>query len=419
MKNTTLSRRTILKAGGASAAALSFAGNQAAAQMMGGRKKRVFALYLAGGADGVSMVIPKGDPGYQSGNRPRFEEPLPLDSTFGLNSRFKFLHTLWQKKELAVVHATGCHDANRSHFETQKLVFYGIQNLADRLDGWLYRSTYQQGQTNAIGLSLTPAVHDVVSGTATPYLSWTNNYYSADSLAYFDAIKSTFDSDDSLKNAFLKGQSNYFDLMKFLTANGKGAPGGGSPLDLARTAGRALAPNNGYSVAVMALGDFDTHAGHVNRLANDGVFSTPMDAGYNKDFYQAPSWRPLGNYGHIDAIIYNFKKELGEAAWKDTLVYVFTEFGRTAFMNGSGGTDHGRGGVAFIIGGSVNGGKVYGDWPGVAEKQLQDARDLKVTTDIRSINKQIAYDWLGATKAEQELFPNSQSAPKFNQALFR
>ena len=110
-----------------------------------------------------------------------------------------------------------------------------------------------------------------------------------------------------------------------------------------------------------------------------------------------------------------------QAIWNNTVVAIVTEFGRTAAINGTGGTDHGTGGVAFLAGGGVQGGRVAGDWPGIARAQLNDGRDLRATTDMRSLFKGVLRDHLGIADASlaERVFPDSRSVTPMTGLLRR
>ena len=151
---------------------------------------------------------------------------------------------------------------------------------------------------------------------------------------------------------------------------------------MARGAARLLAQDDGPRVAALAFEGWDTHAGEVDRL-------NKLLVGLDNSFAA-------------------FQQELGPA-WKDTAIVVATEFGRTAQVNGTEGTDHGTGTTAFLAGGAIKGGRVIADWPGLRPAQLRDGRDLAATTDLRAVIKGIAVDLLGASPAvlTRDVFPGS------------
>jgi uncharacterized protein (DUF1501 family) len=161
---------------------------------------------------------------------------------------------------------------------------------------------------------------------------------------------------------------------------GPGDPNG--MMQLASGAAKLLAQADGPRVAALAFEGWDTHAQEIGRLSR-------LLAG-------------------LDGALATFERELGPA-WKDTVVLVATEFGRTARVNGTDGTDHGTGTAAFLAGGAVKGGRVLADWPGLKDAQLKDGRDLAATTDLRAVAKGIAVDLLGATSAHlaKNVFPGS------------
>ncbi len=160
--------------------------------------------------------------------------------------------------------------------------------------------------------------------------------------------------------------------------------GAGAFPSLARTAGRLLAAPDGPRIAALEVGGWDTHAGQMRRL--DG---------------------PLPQ---LDAGVLALKEGLGDA-WRDSVVLVMTEFGRTVRINGTGGTDHGTGTVAFLAGGAVRGGRVGGTWPGLAQAKLLEDRDLDPTTDLRGLANGVLRTHLGiGPVALGGIFPGSSSA---------
>jgi uncharacterized protein (DUF1501 family) len=157
---------------------------------------------------------------------------------------------------------------------------------------------------------------------------------------------------------------------------------------MAAGAAKLLARPDGPRIGALAFDGWDTHAQEIGRLA-----------------------RLLTG---LDGALAVFEQELG-AAWKDTVILIATEFGRTARVNGTDGTDHGTGTTAFLVGGAVKGGRVIADWPGLKDAQLRDGRDLATTTDLRSVVKGIAVELLGASPGQlaREVFPGSDRiAPK-------
>jgi uncharacterized protein (DUF1501 family) len=154
---------------------------------------------------------------------------------------------------------------------------------------------------------------------------------------------------------------------------------------LATAAGEMLAAADGPRIAALEIGGWDTHTAQNNRLAR---VLTQLDTG-------------------LDAL----RTSLGEA-WRKTAVLVMTEFGRTARMNGTNGTDHGTGTVAFILGGAVQGGRVVANWPGLGRGQLFEDRDLAPTTDLRAVAKGVVGPLFGLDLAAlNTVFPGQSVQP--------
>jgi uncharacterized protein (DUF1501 family) len=153
---------------------------------------------------------------------------------------------------------------------------------------------------------------------------------------------------------------------------------------LARSAGEMLRASTGPRIAALELGGWDTHTAQVNRLDR--------------------------TLKQLDAGLVALKAGLGPA-WQQTAVLVMTEFGRTARVNGTKGTDHGTGTVAFVLGGAVAGGRVQATWPGLAPGQLFENRDLAPTTDLRAVAKGMLASHLGLDAAAlEQVFPDSLGA---------
>jgi uncharacterized protein (DUF1501 family) len=166
-----------------------------------------------------------------------------------------------------------------------------------------------------------------------------------------------------------------------------GGRGGGPISPLVTAAARFLKSPTGPRVAAIDIGGWDTHA---NQGAGQGNLATRLKA--------------------LDAGVQTLKVELGPV-WKDTTVLIVTEFGRTVAVNGTRGTDHGTAGVAFLAGGAVNGGRVVGDWPGLAQRDLYQNRDLKPTTDLRGVFKGVLAERFGIREAAlaRAVFPGSDA----------
>ena len=356
-----------------------------------GRDPRLLVVVLRGGLDGLGMVAPVGDPGWVNlrgdkglaldGKPPA----LPLDSFFALNPAMPNLNRLYQAKQATIVHATATPYRERSHFDGQDILESGYARPGQRDSGWLNRALgllEADGRINPHGaraLAVGPVTPLVVRGPA-PVMSWVpQRLLPASEDTQARLLDLYLHTDPKLARA-LQGRHD-------LLAVGRAA--GISPVtgpedermagfkrlrqyftDVAVTAAKYLARPDGPRVGAVGVGGWDTH---INEGATAGVLANLL--------------------GALDATVPAFEQNMGEV-WKETVVDFITEFGRTARINGTEGTDHGTGTVAWIIGGAVKGGRVIADWPGLKDVDLYEERDLKPTTDLRAVLKGVLHDHL-------------------------
>jgi uncharacterized protein (DUF1501 family) len=380
------SRRDALLAGFAGAAALSFPRPGFAAEA-GGRKLVVFIL--RGGMDGLAAVAPVGDPAYASARRGLVQargSGAALDGTFALHPKLAGLAGLYASGELIVAHAVGTPYRDRSHFDAQNVLETGAAAPFVRQTGWVNaalgalpaRAT--QGRKE-IGLALAAQEPLILRG-ATPVATWSPSGTpdaDADTVArLMDLYRHT---DPQLAAALTSAQAANAVAAQAGGMNAKGR--GVAPLVKA-AAGFLLQPT-GPVAAVIEMSGWDTHIGQI------------QEAG--------PLARALTE---LDAAVLTLKADLGPA-WRETLVVIVTEFGRTVAMNGSGGTDHGTGMAAFLSGGAIAGGRVLADWPGLAPTALLDGRDLRPTMDVRAVLKGALSEHLGIARSalDAQVFPDS------------
>jgi uncharacterized protein (DUF1501 family) len=366
--------------------------------------KRLVVIFQRGAADGLNIVVPHGEAAYYA-MRPTIAIPqrdvIDLDGFFGLHPSMSALKPLWDAKHLAIVHAAGSPDPTRSHFDAQDFMESGTPGVKSTEDGWLNRALAASPQ-NALPRDASPgaAFRAVALGTALPrILSGSSPAVALGSLNDFgvaprnpqaqplsntfeamyagsvDAVlhgtaQETFDAVKMLKTA---------DPAKYRPATGVNYPKGRFGDALKQTA-QLLKANLGVQVAFTDIGGWDHH---VNEGASEGQLGNLL-----KEFS-----------GSLAA----FWQDLGTLA-EDTVVVTMSEFGRTARENGTRGTDHGHANVMFVIGGAVRGGKVYGRWPGLANEQLYEQRDLALTTDFRQVMTEAVAKQLGNPKLDR-VFP--------------
>ncbi len=352
---------------------------------------RLVVVILRGALDGLYAVQAYGDPAF-AGLRGVLALPEPgqenglldLGGRFGLHPAMPSLHGLYAANEALVLHAVAGNYRTRSHFDAQDLLESGAgQRMTS---GWLNRALAavpnpeqaRMGLAVGLGLPLLLQGPTPVGAYAPPGLE-----RPAPDLVYRVAALQA--PDPVLGPAFAEGMR-----ARGFVAETLGPPGAPDrdQLNFPRLAGsaaRLLAAPDGPRVAAMELGGWDTHAGQANRLP--------------------PLLRSL------DEGLGALKTGLGDA-WAKTAVLVVTEFGRTVRPNGNNGTDHGTGGVAFVLGGAVAGGRVVADWPGLGGDGLLENRDLAPTQHLRGVAKGLLRDHLKLPEAAvMAAFPRSAEAP--------
>ncbi len=384
-------------------------------------------VILRGALDGLSAVPPYHDPDYAAARGPIAIAPpgaahgaLDLDGFFGLHPALPLLHDRYRDGELLVVHATASAYRERSHFDGQNVLENGGDRPSGTASGWLNRALGALSGRGVDGLALGQNVPLILRGPV-PVTSWApsrlpevepdlvtrlRDLYSNDatlSARLDEATRIEALADDEMPAAATMAadtrppagaatQTSATTQPAAAMQSGAVPPpkvGGNERLKLiAQTAGRMLAAPTGPRVAVFDATGWDTHAGEG---AGEGQLA--------------------GRLGGLDQVLEALRNGLG-GEWSRTAVLVCTEFGRTVQVNGTRGTDHGTGAAAFVLGGAVRGGRVLADWPGLAERQRYEGRDLLATTDLRGVAKGLLRDHLGiAERALLEVFPGSERAP--------
>jgi uncharacterized protein (DUF1501 family) len=346
--------------------------------------RKLVVIMLRGAVDGLNVVAPVGDENYLRLRptiglaRPGMENgALDLDGYFGMHPALAPLQSLWQQKKLAFVHASGSPDATRSHFDAQDYMESATPGRKNTPDGWMNRlvAALPGTSTPSRALSIGPTMPRILSGASAAINLPNGAAGTRANILDRPAIGAAFDqlyaNNERFGRAYQDGKSAHKEVMD-ASANGemKMADGGaplpnGFPDDAGRLA-TLMRNDPKIQLAFVALGGWDTHA---NQGAGSGQLANRL----------APLAQGL-------AIL---AQRLGPL-FDDTTVIVMSEFGRTARENGNGGTDHGHGNVMWVMGGSVAGGKVYGDWQGVGDAALNEGRDLPVTTDFRAVLAHVA-----------------------------
>jgi uncharacterized protein (DUF1501 family) len=380
-----------------------------------GRDPRLLVVVLRGALDGLAAVAPVGDPDYPAlrGDKVvRLDGPNPalrLDRFFALNPAMPNLHRLYAAGQASIVHAVATPYRERSHFDGQDVLESGLAAPGATDTGWLNRALSAlepDGRVdpgNRKAFAVGPVTPLVVRGTA-PVLSWTPPRLQP---AGEDTLMRLLDLYRHTDAALARALEERIGLAAIARAGGMepaqaGQPVAGQPRPAGAQANQVrayFAESAGSAAKFMARPD----GPRVGALAFDG-WDTHADEG-------AVNGRLAALLGALDGAIAAIETGMG-AAWKDTVVAVVTEFGRTARINGTEGTDHGTATIALLAGGAVKGGRVIADWPGLKTANLRDQRDLKPTTDLRAVIKGVLRDHLRVpdTMLAAKVFPESTGA---------
>ncbi|MBN9005611.1 MAG: DUF1501 domain-containing protein [Rhizobiales bacterium] len=384
-----ISRRQMLL-GGATFAAWAYLPKFARAA--GGRDPRVIMVILRGALDGLATVAPVGDPDYaalhgaialtRGGPHPAIE----LDSFFALHPSMPVFARMYRDKQAAVVHAVATPYRDRSHFDGQDVLESGFAGPGRVQSGWLNRAlgALPKGERVTSALAVGPTAPLVLRGPA-PTVGWAPAVLpqAADDTAM--RLLELYDHRDrALHEALAQGLK----LEKSASGEGMKPKGGNAVAAMrfaAKGAAKLMAADDGPRIGALAFDGWDTHA-------NEG----------------GPVGRLAFLLSGLDGAFEEFQNGLGPR-WRDTVVIVATEFGRTAHINGTSGTDHGTGTIALLAGGAVKGGRVIADWPGLKTANLYQARDLAPTTDLRAVIKGVLRDQLGLSEQvlAKTVFPDS------------
>jgi uncharacterized protein (DUF1501 family) len=367
------------------------------ASAAGARDPRLIVIILRGALDGLSAVPPTADPDYtllhgalafaSSGER----AGLLLDGFFAAHPAMPVFARMFTEKRAAAVHAVATNYRDRSHFDGQDVLESGYPVPGKTDSGWLNRAVaaLPAGRVKR-GLGVGTTAPLVIRGPA-PVLGWApQDLPSASDDLAARVLDLYAHRDPALAAALRSGLATEKMATRDGMADDMKKPRGGmdQPAGMrqaAAGAARLLAAPEGPRVAALAFDGFDTHQ---NEGTAQGVLATRLSG--------------------LDGALEEFEKGLGEG-WKDTIVVAVTEFGRTARVNGTNGTDHGTGTVAFLAGGALAGGRVIADWPGLGQERLYQGRDLFPTIDLRAILKGILADQFGIPRPvlAEKIFPDS------------
>ncbi len=374
------------------------------------RRQRFVVVIMRGALDGLAAVPPYADPDYAGLRREvALRAPgtaggaLPLNGLFGLHPSLAFMQQCYAARELVVFHAVASPYRDRSHFDGQDVLESGVPRAHASQSGWLNRALAQLPERGAgeLGVALGQNVPLVMRGPA-GVSSWSPSKMPAleeDTLARItdlyarDPLLSVRLADALQADAIAAEDAasaapTMVNAAEGATKAPRAQAYGARYAEVTRAAAGFLKQEDGPKVAVFDTSGWDTHA-------NEGGAEGQL----------------AGRLGALDTGLATLKQELG-AVWSDTAVLLVTEFGRTAAVNGTRGTDHGTGAAAFLLGGAVAGGRVVADWPGLSARSLYQGRDLAPTLDLRCVFKGILAEHLGvpARALEESVFPDSGAA---------
>jgi uncharacterized protein (DUF1501 family) len=419
-----VSRRVFMKSGGVAMIGMStipaFLQRAVAATPMPNNKKLI-VLFQRGAADGLNIVVPFGEENYYK-IRPTIAIPQPrqgvenaavdLDGFFGLHPSLAPLGPLFHKGQLAIVHAAGSPDTTRSHFDAQDFMESGTPGVKSTEDGWLNRA---MGRTNGstverAGQENSSPFRAVAMGPNLPLTL--RGAQPAIALADVKQFR-VLSQSTAVQGGFEALYAQTVD--KVLRGTGTETF---EAIEMLRKADPSrLQPENGADYPKSRVGQTLQHVAQLIKA----------DIGMEVGFVDTGGWDNHVNEGGAQGQMANLLRDMGQGLaalhqdlgdrMEDIVIVTMSEFGRTAHENGNRGTDHGHANCMFVMGGSVLGGKVYGKWPGLGPGQLNEGRDLKLTTDFRSVLGEVISGHLGS-KDLQTIFPGFDNSPaKFPRLL--
>jgi uncharacterized protein (DUF1501 family) len=390
-----------------------------------GKSRFVFVI-LRGALDGLAAVPPHGDRDYASLRRDLAmpaNSALPLNDLFGLHPSLTFLSESFGARELIVFHAIASPYRERSHFDGQDVLENGYTRAHAAQSGWLNRALAaipaERVTDPELGVALGQNIPLVMRGPAA-VTSWSPSKLAALDEDTLERITDLYSGDPVLAGRLADAlAADAIADSPMMSAGGTMNPGGaasnvGTVADPAST----LAPNPRNKLEAARGGGAARYAEVVHAAAeflrrDDGpkvaVFDTTgWDTHANEGAAQG---QLAGRLAALDSGLRTLKQQLGPV-WNDTAVLLATEFGRTAAINGTRGTDHGTAAAAFLVGGAVRGGRVIADWPGLSSRALYQGRDLMPTQDMRSVLKGVMEEHLSipARALDTTVFPDSGAA---------
>ena len=356
-------------------------------------ERRFIFIVQRGAADGLNTVIPYAEPAYASARGALAIDgasALKLDGSFALHPSLAKLHALYGAGQASFFHAVASPYRDRSHFDGQNVLETGGNAPYQVKDGWMNRllGVLPRGGKPAVAFS--PGVPLALRGAAevTSYAPSALPQANEDLMM---RVEQLYANDGQLHALW----SSALEARNMAGGMGGSVGGGANRQDTAamgRMAAGFLARSDGPRVAMIETDGWDTHSGQNARLA--------------------------AQLRGLDNLVGGLQDGLGPV-WAQTVVLVATEFGRTVAANGTGGTDHGTGAVAMLVGGAVQGGRIVADWPGLAPANLQDGRDLKPTMALDALVAAVCSESFGVDpdRLKRVLFPHGAPAKAFTKLL--
>lgn len=342
------------------------------------KNKKIVWLILRGAMDSLHALVPSFDKHllqHRGELVSAINKPLlPVDRGFGLHPDLAFLHSLYQRKEFSAIVATASPYRSRSHFDGQDLLESGL-TPTDADNGWLARAL---SEYHTQGLALAQSVPITLRGTRAVH-TWYPSLLPAANEDLYTRLAGLYAEDPALQMRLQQAVETKTMVGDMASARRPKLP------DIAAACAKLLRENNSLGCAMMEMGGWDTHNNLVRRLSDQ--------------------------FSELDAAIKTLHDGLGDE-WHNTLVIIATEFGRTVRVNGTSGTDHGTASALFFAGGAlttnhtIKGGKVLGDWPGLAPEQLFEGRDLMPTSNnFNWISRALQEHWQLSSAQIAKVFP--------------
>ncbi len=331
--------------------------------------RRFIFILQRGAADGLSTIVPYGDPNYQK-LRPTIaiEDAIKLNDFFGIHPQLSFLSKLYEEKQASFFHAISTNYDQRSHFDGQNILEGGFKIAHEGDDGWINRFAHLIAINNP-PMAFTPTMPLVLRGK-NPAINYSSSRFPPPGNDLMLRLSSLYENDPKLYEMWqiAEGQSNM------------GGKWSAKPEETAKMVSGFMKGDKAANLLFLESNGWDTHINQNARLS--------------------------GNFKSLDLFISTLKEDLGPI-WNDTTILIATEFGRTAAQNGTQGTDHGTGASAIVLGGALSGGKIKADWPGLSKNQLFENRDLKTTNNLFGLiagilGQTFNYD---SEKIVREVFP--------------